>query len=176
MTIKDARIASGLSQVKLSNLLGIPLLTLQFYEEGHRKCRPWLEQLLVAAIEKGEPIEEHEEFATIKEARKAKGWTQAQLHAALGIPSRTIESWDAGERQPTDWCRRLVIDNIVKYEEIKEYDKVKLVKPFNGLQINTEGAVVLEYDGTAFEVEFFDESGETIEVLTVPTEYLKIVK
>ena len=39
MTIKEARIASGLSQVKLSNLLGIPLLTLQFYEEvGTAAC------------------------------------------------------------------------------------------------------------------------------------------
>ena len=117
MTIKEARIASGLSQAKLSNLLGIPLLTLQSYEEGHRKCRPWLEQLLVAAIEKGEPIDEHEEFTTVKEARKAKGWTQVQLSAELGIPKRTIEDWDSGSHLPTDWCRRLVIDNIVKYED-----------------------------------------------------------
>lgn len=117
MTIKEARVASGLSQVKLSDLLGVPLLTLQFYEEGHRKCSPWLERLLVAAIEKGEPIEEYEEYETVKEARKAKGWTQAQLSAALGIPRRTIENWDSGSRAPTDWCKRLVIDNIVKYED-----------------------------------------------------------
>lgn len=117
MTIKEARVASGLSQVKLSDLLGVPLLTLQYYEEGRRKCSPWLERLLVAAIEKGEPIEEHEEYETVKEARKAKGWTQAQLSVALGIPRRTIENWDSGSRAPTDWCRRLVIVNIVKYED-----------------------------------------------------------
>ena len=53
---------------------------------------------------------------TIKDARKSKGWTQAQMSAVLGIPCRTIQNWESGLCNPTDWCRRLVIDNIVNYK------------------------------------------------------------
>ena len=34
---------------------------------------------------------------------------------------------------------------------MKELDVVKLVKDFNGLPAGTEGTIVLEYDGTAYE-------------------------
>ena len=42
---------------------------------------------------------------------------------------------------------------------MKELDVVKLTKEFNGLSAGTEGTIVLEYDGTYFEVEFFDSNG-----------------
>ena len=35
---------------------------------------------------------------------------------------------------------------------MKELDVVKLKREFNGLPLGTEGTIVLEYDGTHFEV------------------------
>lgn len=37
---------------------------------------------------------------------------------------------------------------------MKELDTVKLIKDFNELPIGTKGAIVSEYDGTYYEVEF----------------------
>ena len=39
--------------------------------------------------------------------------------------------------------------------EMKELDVVRLTANFNDLPVGTEGTIVLEYDGTNFEVEFF---------------------
>lgn len=57
---------------------------------------------------------------------------------------------------------------------MKELDVVRLTKEFNGLDIGTEGTIVLEYDGNFFEVEFFDSDGETIDVFTTPADVLEI--
>lgn len=45
---------------------------------------------------------------------------------------------------------------------MRELDVVKLNKEFKGLKAGTEGTIVLEYDGNYFEVEFFDDSNDTI--------------
>ncbi len=58
---------------------------------------------------------------------------------------------------------------------LKELDVVRLTKAFNGLAVGTEGTIVLEYDGSFFEVEFFDLEGETIDVLTTPADVLELV-
>lgn len=58
---------------------------------------------------------------------------------------------------------------------MKELDVVKLTKEFNGLSVGTEGVIVLEYDGTYFEVEFFDSNGDTIDVITTPINVLELV-
>lgn len=58
---------------------------------------------------------------------------------------------------------------------MKELDVIKLSKEFNELPIETEGTVVLEYDGKFFEVEFFNDKGETIDVFTDPADILEIV-
>lgn len=58
---------------------------------------------------------------------------------------------------------------------MKELDVVKLTKEFNGLSAETEGTIVLEYDGTYFEVEFFDSNGDTIDVFTTPIDVLELV-
>lgn len=59
---------------------------------------------------------------------------------------------------------------------MKELDIVKLTREFNGLPIGTEGVIVLEYDGSYFEVEFFDTNGNTIDVFTTPVNILELVK
>lgn len=58
---------------------------------------------------------------------------------------------------------------------MRELDVVKLTKEFNGLSAGTEGTIVLEYDGTYFEVEFFDSNGDTIDVFTTPIDVLELV-
>lgn len=39
----------------------------------------------------------------------------------------------------------------------------------------SEGVIVHEYDGRAFEVEFFDDEDNTIDVVTTSTKYLVLV-
>ena len=58
---------------------------------------------------------------------------------------------------------------------MKELDVVRLTKEFEGLPIGTEGSIVCEYDGKAFEVEFFDSEGDTIDVFTTPVEVLELL-
>lgn len=58
---------------------------------------------------------------------------------------------------------------------MKELDVVRLIKDFNGLSTGTEGTIVLEYDGTFFEVEFFDSDGDTIDVFTTPADAIELV-
>ena len=55
---------------------------------------------------------------------------------------------------------------------MKESDVVKPVKAFNGLPAGTGGTIVLEYDGTAYEVEFVDSEGETIDVPITPADMI----
>ena len=52
---------------------------------------------------------------------------------------------------------------------------VKLTKEFSGLPIGTEGTIVHDYDGTMFEVEFFDDKGDTIDVFMTPKDHLMLV-
>ena len=58
---------------------------------------------------------------------------------------------------------------------MKELDVVRLIKEFNELPIGTKGAIVLEYDGTYYEVEFVDSNGDTIGVFTTPCDVLELV-
>ena len=99
--------------------------------------------------------------------------------------SRTVVSDRAGSRRiyrsDSDFCGcgQSSASRVVKTEEgriiIKELDVVKLVKDFNGLPTGTEGTIVLEYDGTAYEVELVDSEGETIDVLTTPVDMIALV-
>lgn len=59
---------------------------------------------------------------------------------------------------------------------MKELDVVRLKSVFSDLPTGTTGTIVLEYDGKCFEVEFFDENGDTIDVITTPVEFLELVQ
>jgi len=59
---------------------------------------------------------------------------------------------------------------------MKELDTVRLNTDYEGVPAGTEGAIVLEYDGTAFEVEFFDNNGDTLCVLTIPADLLEPIE
>ena len=56
---------------------------------------------------------------------------------------------------------------------MKELDAVKLKKEFNGIPSGTKGTIVLEYDGSYFEVEFVNFDGDTIDVITTPSNILE---
>lgn len=54
---------------------------------------------------------------TIKEARKAAGLTQADVCKLIGIPKRTIEAWETGDRTPPPYVERLVIDALKRIKK-----------------------------------------------------------
>ena len=59
---------------------------------------------------------------------------------------------------------------------MKELDTVKLIADFENVKAGTIGVIVCEYDGTAFEVEFYDDEGNTIDVITTPSDLLSLEK
>ena len=57
-----------------------------------------------------------------------------------------------------------------------QLDVVRLIEDFAGIAAGTKGTIVLEYDGTHFEVEFVDAAGDTIDVVTTPAGLLSLVE
>ncbi|MBO5924970.1 MAG: DUF4926 domain-containing protein [Clostridia bacterium] len=59
---------------------------------------------------------------------------------------------------------------------MKELDVVKITQDYENIPSGAEGTIVYEYDGKAFEVEFFDTNGDTLDVVTTPAELLELVE
>lgn len=57
---------------------------------------------------------------------------------------------------------------------MNELDCVKLIKPFKELKVGTKGCIVLKYTGNDFEVEFFNENDETIDIYIISRDYLDV--
>lgn len=57
---------------------------------------------------------------------------------------------------------------------MEEFDCVRLIKPFKDLKVGTKGCIVLKYNDIDFEVEFFDEKDETIDVYTISRDYFEV--
>lgn len=55
-----------------------------------------------------------------------------------------------------------------------ELNSVLLVKDFKDLTKGTIGCIVHKYDEHNFEVEFFDENGNTIDVYTISDEFITL--
>lgn len=47
MTLKEARIKAGLTQQQMSDLLEIPKRSIENWENGSRKCPPYVERLII---------------------------------------------------------------------------------------------------------------------------------
>lgn len=59
----------------------------------------------------------------------------------------------------------------------KQYDTVRLKEPYSELKAGSIGAIVMVYDNPpAYEVEFCDEEGVTIELLALREELLELVE
>lgn len=50
MTIKEARVAAGLTQKELSALLGIPIDTIRNWDAGRREPPEWARKLIVEKL------------------------------------------------------------------------------------------------------------------------------
>jgi DNA-binding transcriptional regulator YiaG len=48
----------------------------------------------------------------LKAARKIAGLTQRAMSELLGIPSRTIQDWEAGKRIPPDYVKKSVLEKL----------------------------------------------------------------
>lgn len=57
---------------------------------------------------------------------------------------------------------------------MKPYDVVKLIKPFKGMEIGTKGTILEKYSDGYFEVEFFDEDDNLIDVCPLTGDYLEV--
>lgn len=44
----------------------------------------------------------------IKEMRQKYGLTQKQFSEVTGIPKRTIENWEGGQRTPPEWLPKMI--------------------------------------------------------------------
>lgn len=49
---------------------------------------------------------------TIKKARKAAGLTQLEMAKLMGIPARTIQNWEGGQRK---WTSYPIKNNLKKF-------------------------------------------------------------
>lgn len=45
----------------------------------------------------------------IKDARLRAGLSRPDMHRAMGIPVRTIENWEGGQRECPEWAERLIV-------------------------------------------------------------------
>src|SRR5258708_20693 len=54
----------------------------------------------------------------LKEARFARGWTQAELAAQIPVPKRSIVSWETAERLPSIGTVILLLDTLIPGEEL----------------------------------------------------------
>lgn len=54
---------------------------------------------------------------TIPKARKEAGLTLTKMSKLTGIPLRTIQSWESGERSCPDWTQKLIIRNLKGWKE-----------------------------------------------------------
>lgn len=57
------------------------------------------------------------EINGIKETRKALGLTQLKVQKLLGIPTRTQQGWELGERSLAPWLEEMIIR---EYKRIAE--------------------------------------------------------
>ena len=56
---------------------------------------------------------------------------------------------------------------------MKEFDVVRLKADYKDIAAGTIGAIVLEYDGAAYDVEFVDNGGNTVDIVTIPSELIE---
>lgn len=71
----------------------------------------------------------------IKEARKAASLTQEGMSKLFGIPKRTIESWEMGERKPAKYVEALLVE---KLENMKSEEENMMVMK-DDLVLSKEG-------------------------------------
>lgn len=52
MTLREARLAAGLTQQKMAELMEIPKRTIENWEGNKTKCPPYVERLIIAELKR----------------------------------------------------------------------------------------------------------------------------
>lgn len=98
---------------------------------------------------------------TIKEARSAAGLSQAAMSNLFGIPKRTIEDWESGNRTPSKWVEQLIIKELLRQGEIKMDNRFyqnetlqdKLISnTLKELAVDYENGEIVEVKDTLWEI------------------------
>lgn len=55
------------------------------------------------------------------------------------------------------------------------FDCVKLIKPFEDLEVGFEGTILEKYSDIDYEVEFFDSNKESVGCYTISSDYLELI-
>ena len=50
MSLKDERLNAGLTQKEMSDIMHIPMRTIGSWEDGSRKCPPYVERLVIKEL------------------------------------------------------------------------------------------------------------------------------
>lgn len=50
----------------------------------------------------------------IKDARLRAGLSRPDMHRETGIPLRTIENWEGGQRKCPEWAERLIVAELYR--------------------------------------------------------------
>ena len=53
----------------------------------------------------------------IKEARRATGLSQSKAAKYLGMPIRTLQQWEQGNRTPASYVEKLIIEKLNSYKK-----------------------------------------------------------
>ena len=60
-------------------------------------------------------IEIEQDFpSAFKSARLSAGLTQRGIEDLLGIPYRTVQSWEGGINTPPEWAQRLILAELAR--------------------------------------------------------------
>lgn len=125
-TIKTARAATGLSQKRMADALGIPCRTIEDWEAGKSSPPEYvkryvLEDLTNFDAEKNllDDVQNADFALLLKQARKAGGLTQKAAAEKTGIPQRSIINWETGKQSPPVYVQRHLLKELEIYKKEK---------------------------------------------------------
>ena len=123
---KVARTKTGLSQRKASDLIGVPIRTVQKWEQGESTPPPYVERLVIAELEHIREFRQNPTYSegkTIRQARYETGLSQEGISEITGIPRRTLQDWEVGKRTPPPYVERLVVAELERIAKNNADDK-----------------------------------------------------
>lgn len=59
----------------------------------------------------------------IKDARLRAGLSRPDMYRKMGIPLRTIENWEGGQRKCPEWAERLIVAELYRIAARQEEER-----------------------------------------------------
>ncbi len=119
--IGDVIKSLNISQRKAASLIGMPLRTLESWLANVCTPSEWLERLAAdelvrkvggesttADINNGFPI------SSLGDVVRSLGISSRKAATLIGIPPRTFQNWASGQRIPSEWVERLVVNELFR--------------------------------------------------------------